>query len=101
MEVGRRGHGRGVHRAADEVLREEFRILTPHLWVVEAGRRRDPEIGDDSEEEATVTTDGSDEEGQEMKLLSYVLLASSKPKPEIPIYDGNLSTEVLLDCIII
>lgn len=49
-----------------EGLREEIRILTVHLEVVEAGRRRDPEVGDDSEEEVEVTTDG---EGLEMRLL--------------------------------
>lgn len=34
-----------------------------------------------------------------MRLLRSVLLASSKPKPEFPNYDGSLSTEVLLDWI--
>jgi hypothetical protein len=89
MEVGRRGRGRGARRVADEGLREEIRILTARLEAVEAGRRRDPELGDDSEEEAVVATDGSDEEGPEMRLLRSVLLASSKPKPEISNYDGS------------
>eukprot|EP00253_Pinus_taeda_P021874 PITA_21874 len=99
MEVGRRGRGRGAQRAAEEGLQEEIRILTPRLEAVEARRRRDLEVGDDSEEEAIVTIDGSDEEGSEMRLLRSVLLTSSKPKPEIPNYDGSLSTEVLLDWI--
>lgn len=34
-----------------------------------------------------------------MRLLRSILLASSKPKPEIPNYDGSFSTEVLLDWI--
>jgi len=34
-----------------------------------------------------------------MILLRSVLLASSKPKPEIPNCDGSVSTEVLLDSI--
>ena len=80
-------------------MREEISILTTRLEVVEAGRRRDPEVGDESEEEAIVTIDGSDEEGREMRLLRLVLLASNKPKLEISNYDGSLSTEVLLDCI--
>lgn len=78
-------------------MREEIKILTACLEAVEAGRRRDSEVGDDNEEAAVVTTDGSDEEGPEMRLLGSVLLASNKPKPEIPNYDDNLSTEVLLD----
>lgn len=80
-------------------MREEIRILIARLEAVEAGRRRDLEVGDDNEEEAILTTDGLDEEGPEMRLLRLVLLVSSKPKPEIPNYDGTLSTEVLLDWI--
>ena len=52
-----------MYKAANEGLREELRTLTAHLEVVEAGRRRDLGIGDDSEEEAIVTTNESDEEG--------------------------------------
>lgn len=97
MEVGRRGRGRGVRRVADEGLREEKKTLTTCLEVVEAGRRRDPELGDDNEEEVIVTTDRSDEEGLEIRLLRLVLLASSKPKLEIPKYDGSMFAEVPLD----
>lgn len=32
-----------------------------------------------------------------MRLLRSVLMASNKPKPELPNYDGSLSTKVLLD----
>lgn len=74
-----------------------MRILTAHLEAVEAGRRRDLELGDDSEEEAATATDGSVEEAPELRLLRSVLLASSKLKPEIPNYDGTLSADVLLD----
>eukprot|EP00253_Pinus_taeda_P025668 PITA_25668 len=84
-------------RAADEGLREELRALTAHLEAVEAGRRRDPELGDDSGEEAVVIAEESEEETQEVKLLRSVLLTSNKPKLEIPNYDGNLSADVPLD----
>lgn len=67
--------------------------------VVEARRRRDSEVVDDNEEEVLVVTDGSDEEGPQIRLLRSVLLASSKPKSKIRNYDGCLSTEVLLDWI--
>eukprot|EP00253_Pinus_taeda_P017972 PITA_17972 len=97
MEVQRRGRGRGVCRVADEGLREELRVFTTRLEAVEAGRRRDPELGDDSEEEAVTAMDGSEEEAPELRLLRSVLLSSSKPKPEIPNYDGSLSADVLLD----
>jgi len=80
MEVQRRGRGRGARRVADEGLREQLRILIARLEAVEAGRRRDPKLGDDSEDEAATVTDGSEEEAPKLRLLRSVLLASSKPK---------------------
>eukprot|EP00253_Pinus_taeda_P016668 PITA_16668 len=73
MEVQRRGRGRGTHRGVDEGLREQLRILTARLEAVEADRRRDPELGDDSEDEAATVTDGSEEEAPELRLLRSVL----------------------------
>ena len=98
-QVPRRGRGRGARRGADEGLREQIRVLTARLEAVEAGRRRDPELGDDSEEEVVASTDGSDEEAPELRLLRSILLASSKPKTEISNYDGSLSADILLDWI--
>ena len=98
-QVPRRGRGRGACRGADEGLREHIRILTARLEAVEAGRRRDPEPRDTSEEEVVAATDGSDEEAPEVKLLRQVLLANSKPKTEISNYDGSLSADFLLDWI--
>lgn len=69
------------------------------METVEAGRRRDPKLGDESEEEAATATDVSDEEAPELRLLRSVLSASSKPKTEISNYDGSLFADVLLDWI--
>eukprot|EP00253_Pinus_taeda_P034054 PITA_34054 len=99
MERGRRGRGRGAQRLADEGLREEIRILAAHLEAVEAGRRRDLEIGDNSEEETEGAADGPEGESVEVRLLRSVLVATSKPKPKLLTYDGSLSIEVLLDWI--
>eukprot|EP00253_Pinus_taeda_P007800 PITA_07800 len=99
MERGRRGRGRGAQRLAEEGLTEEIRILTARLEAVEAGRRRDPEIGDDSEEEVEGAADGPEGESVEVRLLRSVLVATSKPKPELSTYDGILSIEVLWDWI--
>jgi len=82
---------------ADEGLREEIRILAAHLEAVEAGRWRDPEMGNLSEDEGEVAADGPEGESAKVKLLRSVLLASSKPKPELSTYDGSLSIDVLLD----
>ena len=98
-QVPRRGRGRGARRGANEGLREQIRVLTARLEEVEAGRRRDPELGDTSEEEVMTAAEGSDVEAPELRLLRQVLMASSKPKTEISNYDGSLSAEVLLDWI--
>eukprot|EP00253_Pinus_taeda_P008765 PITA_08765 len=98
-QAPRRGRGRGTRRGENEGLREQIRVLTARLEAVEAGRRRDPELGDDSEEEAVAATDGSDEEAPELRLLRSILLANSKPKIEISNYDGSLFADILLDWI--
>lgn len=66
---------------------------------VEAGRQRDPELGVASGEEVEEAADEPEGESVKVRLLRYVLLASSKPKPKIPTYDGSLPIEVLLDWI--
>lgn len=47
----------------------EIRIVTARLEVVEAGRRRGPEVGNESEEEVAVAIDGPDGETLEVRLL--------------------------------
>lgn len=84
---------------ADEALREELRVLTARLEAVEAGRRRDLEMGDVSEEEVEVAAEGPEGESPEVKLLKSVLFSNSRPKPELPTYDGSLSIDVVLDWI--
>eukprot|EP00253_Pinus_taeda_P011532 PITA_11532 len=97
MDIGRRGRGRGACRMADEALREELRVLTARLEAVEVGRRRDPELGDVSDEEVEAPADGAEGDSPEVRLLKSVLLSNSKPKPELPTYDGSLSIDVVLD----
>eukprot|EP00253_Pinus_taeda_P036230 PITA_36230 len=99
MDIGRRGRGRGARRMVDEALREELRVLTTRLEAVEAGRRRDPELGDVSEEEVEVAADRPEGDSLEVKLLKFVLLSNSRPKPKLPTYDGSLSIDVVLDWI--
>eukprot|EP00253_Pinus_taeda_P013033 PITA_13033 len=71
------------------------------LQAVEAGRRRDPEMGDVSEEEVEVAADGPEGESAKVKLLKSILLSNSRPKPELPTCDGDgsLSIDVVLDWI--
>ena len=99
MERGRWDCGRGAQTLAEEGLRKEIRILAAHLEEVEAGWWRDPEIGNANEEEVEVVANGLEVESAEVRLLRSVLVASSKPKPELPTYDNSLSIKVLLDWI--
>ena len=96
MDVARQSGCSGARRLAEEGLREEIRIRATHLEAMEAGRRRDPEIGDESEEEPKAVAGGLEGESPEVRLLRSVLVASSKPKLKLPTYDGGLSIEVLL-----
>lgn len=64
MEVGRgRGRGRAIWRVADEELCEEIRILSAQSAAVEAGRNKEPEDGDESEEETDAPVDDSINKG--------------------------------------
>eukprot|EP00253_Pinus_taeda_P032880 PITA_32880 len=84
---------------ADEALQEELRVLTARLEAVEAGRRRDLEMGNVSEEEVEVAADGPEGESAEVKLLKSIVLSNSRSKPELSTYDGSLSIDVVLDWI--
>eukprot|EP00253_Pinus_taeda_P016851 PITA_16851 len=64
--------------------------------VVEAGGRRNPSDNSD-EEVAELEEDEYEGVTPELTLLKSVLLSSHKPRHELPTYDGNLSTDVLLD----
>eukprot|EP00253_Pinus_taeda_P034934 PITA_34934 len=52
-------------------------------------------MGDVSEEEVEVVAEGPEGESAEVKLLKSVLLSNSRPKPELPTYDGSLSIDVV------
>ena len=56
--------------------------MNERLAAVEAGRRRDPAGGDDSDEEVAEPTDGLEEEAPELRLLRSVLLSNNKPKQD-------------------
>eukprot|EP00253_Pinus_taeda_P032532 PITA_32532 len=84
---------------ANEALREELRVLIARLEAIEASRRRDPELGDVSDEEVGAPAGGDDGDTPKVRLLKSVLLSNSKPKPELPTYDGSLSIDVVLDWI--
>ena len=67
--------------------------MQDRMESMEMARQQEPDLGDDSESKV----EGGDQEEEatpettEMKLLRYVLGSSSRPKPSLSTYDGNLS----------
>ena len=99
VHIGRgRGRGRGQPVANAEVI-EEMRELRARIVAMELGRQRDPVAGDVSEPEG----DEQDEEAApmaetpEMRCFPSILGATSRTKPELPTYEGSLTTEHLID----
>ena len=92
MHGGHGGHrGRPISNA--QVL-EVMERVTTRLEAIELrtqgnnpeGDVSEPEIESPDEEEVVVLT-------PEMRFLKNVLGSSSKPRPEVPVYKGNLNPE--------
>jgi hypothetical protein len=82
-------------------MEEEMRRLLAGLDVMETAQRRAPYAGDMSEAESEeVEAEGdAGEDAAEEGLLRAVVKMGSREKMEIPMYDGNLDVEELLDYI--
>ena len=93
--------GRSGRPIANVELMEELRVMQARLEAIELGRHREPDLGDvsDPEEEGNDQEEGAAPESVEMKMLRSVLGSSSRPKPSLSTYDGNLSAEGLVDWI--
>jgi hypothetical protein len=95
MEFRARGAwGRKGRLVANAELMEEVRTLQARLETMEAGRQRDLEAGDISENEEMAAPTP---ESAEIRMLRSVLCSSFRPKPELPTYDGSLTAENLID----
>ncbi len=75
--------------------------MQAHLEAMETSRQQDLEAGDDngSEEEGTMERVALVDEALEVKILRLVLSSSSRTKPNLSTYDGNLVTENFMDWI--
>jgi len=95
---GQRGQGQPT---ANEELVEEMRRMRAQLEAVETGRQRDPEVGNVSEpeEEGQAEAEVPVQETAELRFLRSILGTSSRPRPELPVYDGSLIAEHLIDWI--
>ena len=99
MRGGREGHrGRPVVNAE---LMEQIRVMQARLEAMELGRHREPDLGDvsDPEEEGNEKEKEVALESAEMNMLRSVLGSTTRPKPSLSTYDGNLSVEGLIDWI--
>ena len=66
---------------------------------METTHRRATDDGGASADEEETTDEEVEEESETTKVMKMLAKANSRPKVEVPLYDGNLSVEVLMDWI--
>jgi hypothetical protein len=67
---------------------------------METSMKREPEVGDVNERKETTTSEEEEEEETtKEKLIRVVTKVSVRPKVEVPMYEGNLNVEELIDWI--
>jgi hypothetical protein len=94
-----RRRGRGIPVANVE-LQQEVRQLRARMEDMETSMKREPDTGDISESEETTTSEEEEEEETtEEKLIRVVTKVGARPKVEVPMYEGNLNVEELIDWI--
>jgi hypothetical protein len=93
---------RGEAPLSNCVVEREMRELRARLETMEEAQRRAPDIGDviDAESEEVEVEEATGEEVVEECLLREVFRLGGIAKIEVPMYEGNLYTEELLDWII-
>jgi hypothetical protein len=81
--------------------RKEMRELRAILEAMEAVQRRAPDAGDinDAESEEVEVEEAAGENVVEERLLREVVRLGARAKIEVPMYEGNLDVEELLDWI--
>ncbi|KAH9287474.1 hypothetical protein KI387_031591, partial [Taxus chinensis] len=80
---------------------EEVRILRERIQEVELSKRRDIEYEEESEEEhpGELTVDIPPLEASKDILIKDITGTNFKPKMEVPLYEGSLKPEDLIDWI--
>jgi hypothetical protein len=83
------------------IMEEEMRQLHARLDAMETTQRRAPDVGDVNEDESEeMEVEGAaGEDVVEEHLLKVVARMGAREKMEIPMYEGNLDVEELLDWI--
>jgi hypothetical protein len=86
---------------ANRVVEREMRELCARLEAMEAMQRRAPDVGDisEAESEETEVEEAAGGDVVEECLLKVVVKLGAREKIDIPMYEGNLDVEELLDWI--
>jgi hypothetical protein len=105
IPIGEKG---GLHQVvrvepplANRIVEREMRELRARLEAMEAVQRRAPDAGDisDAESEEIEVEEAAGENVAEERLLRAIVKLGARAKIEIPMYEGNLDVEELLDWI--
>eukprot|EP00253_Pinus_taeda_P013296 PITA_13296 len=94
----RRGIGRG-RPEPNAVLIEEVRRLRERMETMETPQRRTRDERTESSSDESDEEVEAGEENETAKVLKMLAKVGSKPKIEIPMYEGSLNTEELMDWI--
>jgi hypothetical protein len=92
---------RGEPPLANHVVEREMRELRARIEVMEAAQRRELDVGDvsDAESEDIEVEEVAREHVAEECLLREIVRLGARAKIEVPMYEGNLDAEELLDWI--
>jgi hypothetical protein len=84
-----------------EALMKEMRNMQECLQTIETTQRRGVEAGDMSDEEEPSEDMAVKEEHEsvEERIIKEIMKVSSKPQLEVPMYEGSLNVEELIDWI--
>jgi hypothetical protein len=85
----------------NRAMEMETRELRARLDAMEIAQRREPDVGDisDAENEEVEVEEVVAEDVVEERLLKAVVKLGARAKIDIPMYEGNLDVEELLDLI--
>jgi hypothetical protein len=81
-------------------MEEEMRRLRMRLDAMETTQRRAPDIGDVSEAESEEEAEGEENVAEDVaqdRLIKVVSKIGARARIEVPMYEGNLEVEELLD----
>ena len=86
--------GAGIVRGrpiSNTVFLDEIWHLRTRLAIVETTQRRAADGGIASADEEETTDEEAEEESEAAKVMKMLAKVSSRPKVEVPLYDGSLS----------